>query len=177
MGVPSVVLMVVSDVLPVVCKADVAAPVGSETVPAMLLMLLVAPVSCTAKVPALVTAPPEPPPPPPNPVNRPAPPASAITLDADPVWSMQAPKVLEPTVNGTELEAGICTSLTSAVADPIPTVQLTVVVPVFWKITTAPAGNATLADELVAVRLAKFPFGAKPVMDADTEALAHNCPS
>ena len=36
--------------------AEVAAPVGSETVPEMLLMLFVAPVSCTAKVPALVTA-------------------------------------------------------------------------------------------------------------------------
>ena len=42
---------------PVVCKAEVDAPVGSEIVPAMLFMLFVAPVSCAAKVPALVTAP------------------------------------------------------------------------------------------------------------------------
>ena len=40
-GDPSVVLIVVNAVLPVVCKADVAAPVGSEIVPAILLMLLV----------------------------------------------------------------------------------------------------------------------------------------
>src|ERR1019366_6015015 len=56
-GEPSVVLIVPSAVLPVVCNAEVEAPVGSEIVPAMLFMLLVAPVSCAAKVPAFVTAP------------------------------------------------------------------------------------------------------------------------
>src|ERR1019366_1849204 len=56
-GEPSVVLIVPSAVFPVVCNAEVEAPVGSEIVPAMLFMLFAAPVSWVANVPALVTAP------------------------------------------------------------------------------------------------------------------------
>jgi hypothetical protein len=89
---------------------------------------------------------------------------------------MQAPKVFEPTVTETELDAGTCISLAVATAEPTPSVQLTVVVPVFENTTTAPAGSATLPEVPAAVSVAKFPFGVNPVTDADTVALTHCFP-
>ena len=66
--------------------------------------------------------------------------------------------------------------LADAVAEPTPKVQLTAVVPVFWNATTAPAGRATLADEFVAVMVAKVPAGANPDIEAETVALTQSWP-
>src|SRR5690348_12493778 len=109
--------------------------------------------SVTSAPSAIVTAPPEPPPPP-APDGDPVPPEITTRFDAEPVWSMQAMWVLDPTAKPSHDDAWMMFWLATAVPAPTLNEHDTAVVPVLNAMTDVPAGNAASALEPVAVSVA-----------------------